>query len=269
MDAAELDYRFSNYLASRDTVRAALRVGSGPMGESDEMSDLDFFVYVTDIGAWNRENMVAAFETHCGPVDICYWTGLQKFHAILSGVGVDLSVYPSAYINEIRRWPTLFFTHDSIVVDRDGEVSAALKDRTGASAADMLNTWDALFFHSSNILIQLLRGEYINARSRASGLLEAYICVCERRTVGTPRFREPSRRSERRMSPELRKRVEEVAFAGSPQILADTIRRIIVPELSEVLRGGLVSSDRDLEGRRSILNHFILNLEKVQKELDR
>lgn len=205
---------------------AALLVGSHSINSPDDLSDLDFFLFVDDIDDWNRDRLIGFFG-ECGITpQTVYWNGLTKFHTIVDLVGVDFSILDRSRQDEIRRWPTLFYARDGILKDTEGTVRLYTEQRTAAAQSGLYNTLDGLLYHSSNVSIQLRRGEYLNARCRLTGVVESLLCLLEKRTLGKPNFREPSRKFELRNNSK-EGLASQVAFSESPTQIIQNLRETL------------------------------------------
>jgi hypothetical protein len=159
---------------------------------------------------------------------LCYWSGVEKYHMLVEGIGVDLSIRAAAQVEELRTWPTIHFPESAIVKDAGGIIATALGSRDATQlSAGLDNTLHGCLYHALSCAIQLRRGELVNARSRFSGVIETYICLSEETVVGQLRWREPSRRVESRLDPDAVATIRELAYAGSPATLTEAIARVL------------------------------------------
>jgi hypothetical protein len=236
-----------------DDVHAAIAIGSAAAGAGDQYSDLDYFMYATEPN-WPRARMVAWLHSFGLDPTLCYWSGVEKYHMVVDGVGVDLSVRAASQLNEVRTWPSLHFPEQGILKDVDGVLKSMLRERNerkGQLTTDLQNTLHGCLYHAQACAIQLKRGELVNARSRFSGVIESFICFDEQTVVGEMRWREPSRRLEVRMDEHRIARIRELAYCGSPEML----RLAVLYVLDSCERRGELSQvdHRSIENIRSLL----------------
>lgn len=208
-------------------VSVAILIGSGANGTADEFSDLDYFMYASNPN-WPRSKALAWLQEFRIIPTLCYWSGVEKYHLIVENVGVDLSIRSTRQLGEAQTWPTLHFPDDAILKDTTGLLRKYVKARDPQLLrAGMDNTIHGFLYHALSCAIQLRRGEYINARSRFSGVIESFTCLAEGLTVGQLRWREPTRRVELRINEPTRNVIHRVAYAGSPREMRDGVLELL------------------------------------------
>jgi hypothetical protein len=214
------------FLDSPEVV-GAINLGSTAFGTEDEYSDLDYFVY-SDEPNWPRERTLAWLARAGLVPEFCYWSGVEKYHMMIDGVGVDFSIRAASQIIEVSTWPTLHFPESAILKDGDGAIAQQLSRRDPqVLRAGLDNTLHGCLYHSLACVTQLRRGELVNARSRFSGVIESFICLLEETVVGQIRWREPSRRLESRFSGATLDEVFAIAYAASPEEIVAAVERVL------------------------------------------
>ncbi|ACY20726.1 hypothetical protein Gbro_1445 [Gordonia bronchialis DSM 43247] len=241
-------------------IYSAILVGSQSKKNSDNLSDLDYFLFTKDIDRWDRERVRELFLSSRLNPHLIYWNGLSKFHSIVDGFGVDFSVLHISRQDDIRRWPTLFYELEGIIKDPDQTIRRNTLNRESSPRAGIDNTLDGLIYHLMNVSIQLRRGEFINARCRLTGVVEALLCYLEDRTLGQPNFREPSRRYESRDSAN-RDLVSRLAFSASPMQIIDGCRHVV--DWIEFASQGTISSNN-----RTALRIVERHLQEAHQQCD-
>lgn len=211
----EIDARIRTSILNMTEVSSALIVGSQSILNGDQFSDLDYFIFTSNIDDWDREYVIQLLAACDLEPQVVYWNGLTKFHSIVNAIGVDFSVLDRSREDDIRRWPTLFYSVDGILKDHDNVVRNNTLDRASSASSSIENTLDGALYHLSNVAIQLRRREFLNARCRMTGVVESLLCLVEERTLGRPNFREPSRRFESR-AVDGGDLVHSLAFSASP-----------------------------------------------------
>lgn len=228
-----------------EEIGAAILIGSTASGSGDQYSDLDYFLYA-DEPNWPREKTLTWLSEAGLIPSLCYWSGVEKYHMVIDGVGVDFSIRALSQAIEVATWPTIHFPESAIVKDRDGLIAHQLTLRdSGRLRAGLDNTLHGFLYHALTCAIQLARGELVNARSRFSGVIESYICLIEGTTVGQIRWREPSRRLESRLSGPPLTEIYDLAYAGSPDEMRTALGAVL-DDCEE--RETLTDSDRGTVG---------------------
>ena len=243
--------RVQHAILVSDEVLSAILIGSAASGTGDAYSDLDYFIYAVEPN-WPRMRMIRWLQSFGLEPSLCYWSGVEKYHMVINDVGVDLSVRAAAQRIEARTWPTIHFPESAILKDTDGVLRAAPAERDVARlTAGHENTLHGCLYHAMSCAIQLRRGELVNARSRFSGVIEAFLCVVEGTTVGNMRWREPSRRLETRMGGGLLETIRAIAYAGAPSELRSALGTVL--DICEQ-HGELSAADRhSIERIRALL----------------
>ena len=210
-----------------DEVIAAILIGSAATGTGDQYSDLDYFIYALEPNWPRRKTLRWLLRFDLAPT-LCYWSGLEKYHMVIDGVGVDFSVRAASQIIEVGTWPTVHFPDSAILKDVDGRLKKMLAVRNSRDlTSNSENTLHGCLYHVMTCAIQLRRGELINARSRFSGVIGSFTCVLEGTVVGQLRWREPSRRIESRLRDDYLTRIRDLSYSGSPEMLRSALLGVL------------------------------------------
>lgn len=185
-------------LAEATEVDAAMVIGSSSSaGDDDPLSDLDLYLFV-DVAPPSRQQVRCWLERVSGlTVGMHYWNGIEKHHLVVGDSKLDLTIKHVRDIDAVRHWPGLFFALADIVIDRHGRLAAAYAANRVSPTTSTANDRDSLVFHTLSVAAQLARGEVLNARSRATGIIEGELRIMLREDLGSSRWREPSRYAER------------------------------------------------------------------------
>ncbi|WP_220093732.1 hypothetical protein, partial [Flexivirga caeni] len=237
--------RLRRILPKCKEVRGAILIGSLQNEYSDSLSDVDLLLYVEG-APWTREFLDEKLTEWGITPELHYWTGLEKHRLIANGIRFDVSIRSHYAVKEMLFWPELFFDESAIIVDVDGDIEKIVFEqrRKERLPADPLSDYSAYVTSLFNVAVQFIRGELINSRSRATGLVEAEARLLGSYRVGSLKWREPSRDLEREFA-EAVPRISRIAFAASP----DDFRRVLIDELDEVREAAApASSVRQLAG---------------------
>jgi hypothetical protein len=185
-------------------ISGVIEIGSIPNERSDLYSDCDFYVYMKGV-PWAQEEFDEVLRQAGLTVGAHYWTGLEKHRLVIEGVRADISLWPEYRIRDIEFWPEVFFNGESILKDVDLQIRMSLSKRKNSSMTYIeRNDRDAFIVNLFNASVQCIRGEVLNAKSRATGLIESKARLKRTLRTGSLGWREPSRHAEQELArPEL------------------------------------------------------------------